>query len=111
MQIIEALDRGVHAFMPTGMHELYTRIYDLYQSGRRPEARALFEQLLPVLAFANQHLDISVHFFKRLLHKQEIYATSRVREPILPFDPIHERMAEQLIERVVELCLQVRGSS
>jgi hypothetical protein len=46
-----------------------------------------------------------------LLHKQEIYATSRVREPILPFDPIHERMAEQLIERVVELCLQVRGSS
>ena len=42
MQIIEALDRGVHAFMPTGMHELYTRIYDLYRSGRREQARALF---------------------------------------------------------------------
>ncbi len=110
MQIIEALDRGVHAFMPTGMHELYTRIFGLYHSGSRDQARALFEQLLPVLAFANQHLDISVHFFKRLLHKQGIYATSRVREPILPFDEAHERTAEQLIERTRELCEQVRGS-
>ena len=110
MQIIEALDRGVHAFMPTGMHELYTRIYDLYRSGRREQARALFENLLPVLAFANQHLDISIHFFKRLLHRQGIYATSRVREPILPFDPVHERVADQLIERIIELCGQVRES-
>lgn len=110
MQIIEALDRGVHAFMPTGMHELYTRIYDLYRSGRREQARALFENLLPVLAFANQHLDISIHFFKRLLHRQGIYATSRVRGPILPFDPVHERVADQLIERIIELCGQVRES-
>jgi len=111
MQIIEALDRGVHAFMPTGMHELYTRIHNLYRSRRRAQARALFEQLLPVLAFANQHLDISVHFFKRLLHKQGIYATSRVREPILPFDPIHVRLADQLIERTIDLCRQVRRES
>jgi len=110
MQIIEALDRGVHAFMPTGMHELYTRIYDLYRSGRREQARSLFERLLPVLAFANQHLDISVHFFKRLLHKQGIYATSRVREPVLPFDQVHEKLADQLIERTIELCRQVRDS-
>ena len=110
MQIIEALDRGVHAFMPTGMHELYTRIYGLYRSGRREQASALFGHLLPVLAFANQHLDISVHFFKRLLHRQRIYATSRVREPILPFDRVHERVADQLIERTIELCRQVRES-
>ena len=111
MQIIEALDRGVHAFMPTGMHELYTRIYALYQGGHRGRAGALFEQLLPVLAFANQHLDISVHFFKRLLYRQGIYATSRVRQPILPFDPVHEAVADQLIERTIELCRQVRTAS
>jgi 4-hydroxy-tetrahydrodipicolinate synthase len=111
MQIIEALDRGVHAFMPTGMHELYTRIYDLYQSGRREQASSLFERLLPVLAFANQHLDISVHFFKRLLHEQGIYDTSRVREPILPFDPIHERVGEQLTAKAMDLCRQVRETN
>jgi dihydrodipicolinate synthase/N-acetylneuraminate lyase len=110
MQIIEALDRGVHAFMPTGMHELYTRIYSLYREGKRQQALLLFEQLLPVLAFANQHLDISVHFFKRLLHRQGIYATPRVREPILPFDPTHQEVAEELIRRVIELCGQIRAS-
>jgi 4-hydroxy-tetrahydrodipicolinate synthase len=109
MQIIEALDRGVHAFMPTGMHELYTRIYSLYQYGQHVRARALYEKLLPVLAFANQHLDISVHFFKRLLHRQGIYATPRVREPILPFDPVHEQIADDLIERAINLCSEVRG--
>ena len=111
MQIIEALDRGVHAFMPTGMHELYTRIYDLYREGQRVEARALFEQLVPVLAFSNQHLDISVHFFKRLLHRQGIYSTPRVREPILPFDPTHEKIAQELIAKTLDLCRHIREST
>src|SRR5690606_13244997 len=86
MQMIEALDRGVHAFLPTGLHGLYTRIYALYASGDRAAARAAFDALLPILAFSNQHLDISIHFFKRLLHRQGVYATPRVRGPILPFD-------------------------
>jgi 4-hydroxy-tetrahydrodipicolinate synthase len=104
MQMIEALERGVHAFMPTGMHELYTQLYHLYQVGEREQARTLFERLLPVLAFANQHLDISVHFFKRLLYAQGIYSTPRVREPILPFDEVHEKLAEELIQKTIELC-------
>lgn len=65
MQMIEALDRGVHAFMPTGMHQIYTRIFSLYHAGQRDEARELFSRLLPVLAFSNQHLDVSIHSFKR----------------------------------------------
>jgi len=103
MQMIEALDRGVHAFMPTGMHRIYVRIYALYASGRRTEARNLFEKVLPVLAFSNQHLDVSIHFFKRLLHAQGVYATARVREPILPFDAVHERVAAELIGRVMAI--------
>ena len=99
-QMIEGLDRGVHGFMPTGMHRAYTRIHALYRQGDRDAAQALFERILPVLAFSNQHLDISIHFFKRLLHGLGIYATPRVREPILPFDAIHERITEGLIERV-----------
>lgn len=103
MQMIEALDRGVDAFMPTGMHRIYARIYDRYVSGKREDARELFENVLPVLAFSNQHLDISIHFFKRLLHAQGVYATARVREPILPFDAVHERVAAELIARVMVL--------
>lgn len=102
-QMIEALDRGVHTLMPTGLHRLYTRIYRLYAAGQRQEAQQLFYQLLPVLAFSNQHLDISIHFFKRLLHRQGIYRTPRVREPILPFDAVHARIAGELIDYAIQL--------
>ncbi len=103
MQMIEALDRGVHAFMPTGMHAIYCRIFKLYAEGRRGEAKGLFQRLLPVLAFSNQHLDISIHFFKKLLHRQGIYETDHVREPILPFDAHHQRVADECIEQALRL--------
>ena len=103
MQMIEAFDRGVHAIMPTAMHAIYTRIYQLYASGDRAGAQALFERLLPVLAFSNQHLDISIHFFKRLLWRQGIYPTDYVRPPALPFDSVHQHIADNLIDRVYEL--------
>jgi len=109
MQMIEALDRGMHALMPTGMDELYVRIDRLYRAGRREEARALFERLLPVLAFSNQHLDISIRFFKRLFWRQGIYATPRVREPLLPFDAVHERLADELIEGALGMIREVSG--
>ena len=103
MQMMEALERGVHVFMPTAMHTIYTRIYALFATGQHQDARALFEQVLPVLAFSNQRLDISIHFFKRLLHKQGLYATAKVRPPIAPLDSIQDRTADALIERVIAL--------
>jgi 4-hydroxy-tetrahydrodipicolinate synthase len=102
-QMTEGLKRGVHAFMPTGMHWIYCGIYSLWKSGNETEAENLFQQILPVLAFSNQHLDISIHFFKRLLHKQGIYPTPNVRQPILPFDSVHREIADKLIEKVINL--------
>jgi dihydrodipicolinate synthase/N-acetylneuraminate lyase len=109
MQMIEALDRGVHAFMPTALHAVYARIYHLYTAGDREGARDLFERLLPILAFANQHLDISIHFFKRLLHAQGIYSTPAVRSPILPFDDAHARVAQELIALACALEAELGG--
>lgn len=102
-QMIEGLKRGVHAFMPTGMHWIYTEIYRLWKSGNEAEAEQLFQQILPVLAFSNQHLDISIHFFKRLLFRQGIYPTDLVREPILPFDKIHAEIADKLINLIIAI--------
>ena len=106
--LIEALDRGVHAFMPTAMHEVYTNIYSLYQKGDRDAALRLFEKIQPVLAFSNQHLDISIHFFKRLLWRQGIYPTPNVREPILPFDEIHIRHADYHINMLLEIMKRIK---
>ncbi len=111
MQMIEGLDRGLHAFMPTGLHWTFARIYNLYKAGRRAEARGLFNKILPVLAFSNQHIDISIHFFKRLLHEQDIYTTSRVRLPIMPFDAVHEKIAAELVNHAILVELEAKGAS
>jgi len=102
-QMIDGLRRGVHSFMPTGMHWIYTKIFRAFHEGNHQEASALFNEILPVLAFSNQNLDISIHFFKRLLWKQGIYPTSNSRQPILPFDDMHVDLADSLIQKVLEV--------
>jgi dihydrodipicolinate synthase/N-acetylneuraminate lyase len=110
-QMIEGLDRGLHAFMPTGLHWTYARIYKLYQAGKRAEARDMFNKILPVLAFSNQHLDVSIHFFKRLLHEQGIYPTTRVRDPIMPFDAVHEKITRELVNHAILVEQEAKGAS
>jgi 4-hydroxy-tetrahydrodipicolinate synthase len=102
-QMPEGLKRGIHAFMPTGMHWIYTKIFKDFHEGNVHEATALFNEILPILAFSNQHLDISIHFFKRLLWKQGIYPTPNVRQPILPFDELQHEIADGLIQKIIEI--------
>ena len=90
------------------MHWIYCEIYSLWKSGNETEAENLFQQILPVLAFSNQHLDISIHFFKKLLYRQGIYPTPNVRQPILPFDSVHEEIADKLIDKVINLEMKIK---
>jgi len=102
-QMIEALDRGVDAFMPTILHDVYGKIYRLHRKGKREEAKMIFTKLLPIISFSHQHLDISIHFNKRLLYRQKIFSTANIRQPILSFDQYHERIADELIEYAIKL--------
>jgi dihydrodipicolinate synthase/N-acetylneuraminate lyase len=65
-QMIDALDRGVHAFMPTELEPLWVAIYRLHRGGQVDASRRLFEGVLPIVAFSNQHIDVSIRFFKQL---------------------------------------------
>jgi len=103
-QMIEGLDRGVNAFMPTILHDVYSKIFELHKSGERERAKKLFYELVPILAFSHQHVDISIHFNKRLVHAQGIFSTSNVKEPILTFDKYHEKIADELIQKAINLC-------
>lgn len=102
-QMTEGLERGVHAFMPTGMHAIYVAIYQWWHSGRKQDAEALFRKLLPVIAFSNQHLDLSIRFFKRLLWRQGMYPTPEVRGDRIPFDALHTILADKHIDWVLTM--------
>ena len=103
-QMLDGLERGVHAFMPEGsMVAIYRAIMTRFVSGDREGARQLFELLLPVLAFSNQHIDISVQFFKRVLVAKGIFGAATVRKPILALDSVQERIAAALVDRVLSL--------
>jgi len=102
-QLIDGLERGVHAFMPTGMNWIYTEIYNRWMQGNRTEAETLFYEILPVLAFSNQHLEVSIHFFKRLLFRQGIYPSDLVRHASIPFDAQHQKTTDTLVQRVIDL--------
>jgi 4-hydroxy-tetrahydrodipicolinate synthase len=102
-QMIEALDRGVHAFNSTAINTPFVHIYALHRSGRREHARALFDRLVPMLAWSHQHIDISIQFLKRYCLRRGLFATANVRAPILRFDRHHERCADEYIDLVLAL--------
>ena len=62
-QLLDALNRDVDAFIPTGLEYIYVKIYNLYKNGNLHDARNLFYELLPVINFSNQNIDISIKFF------------------------------------------------
>ena len=99
-EMMDGLDRGVDAFMPTAMHRIYTEIYRQYARGNRDGAKQLFDQIAPVLAFSNQRLDISIRFFIRMLHAKGIFATPRCRIDGAPLSQKQQRIADELIDKV-----------
>ena len=103
-QMIEALDRGVDAMMPeSSMVRVYAAIYRLYTGGQRDRALRVFRSLLPVLAFTNQEVGTSIAFFKRLLVRKGIFRNDAMRWPGFEWDQYNSRIADELIERYLEL--------
>ena len=103
MGMIEALNRGVHAFIPSTMEVIYNKIYNLYSENKIENARKLFAQIMPVLSFTHQHIDISVKFSKMLRVKEEIFNTNLCREPIKNFDQFQIEEANLHIRKVLDL--------
>lgn len=102
-EMIDGLDRGVDAFMPTAMHHIYVQIYRSHASGDRVAAARLFERIKPVLAFSNQSLDVSIRFFKRMLCTQGVYATDKVRIGGDSFSTDQAQRADELIRLVTKI--------
>jgi 4-hydroxy-tetrahydrodipicolinate synthase len=103
MGMIEALNRGVHAFIPSTMEVIYNQIYNLFIEKKLNKARDLFSTILPILSFTHQHIDIAIKFSKMLRVREEIFTTELCRSPISEFDIYQLEEANIHIEKVISL--------
>lgn len=99
-QMVDALRRGAHAFMPTAMEQIYVAIYRLFQTGDEAAARRLHGELLPVLAFCNQHITTSIRFFKRQRVAEGVFATGVCRPSVPAFDDMFDHESALMIDHV-----------
>jgi len=107
-QMIEALDRGVDALIPeASMVAVYAAIQRAHAGGDRPEAVRLFRRLVPLLAFTNQEIGLSIAFFKRLLVRRGIFESPAMRQPWAGWDEFNLRIADELIELYLGLEQQI----
>ena len=103
MGMIEALNRGVHAFIPSTMEVIYNQIYNLFIKKKINKARDLFSTILPILSFTHQHIDIAIKFSKMLRVREEIFTTELCRSPISEFDIYQLEEANTHIAKVISL--------
>jgi 4-hydroxy-tetrahydrodipicolinate synthase len=103
MGMIEALNRGVHAFIPSTMEVIYNKIYNLFTENKIIESRNLFSKILPVLSFTHQHIDMAIKFSKMLRVKEGIFKTDLCRPPISKFDVYQLEEANNHIEKLIGL--------
>ena len=101
--LIEAINRGVHSFIPATMEIIFNDIYNLTIEGKVDKARTLFNLITPILSFTHQHIDISIKFAKMLRVKEGIFKTNICRGKIEDFDEYQLKEVGVLIERVISL--------
>ena len=105
--LIEALDRGADAYLPTLYPDAYARIWTLHRAGRRDEARDWYRRLLPGLAFMATHPKIQWHLTKAILHAEGIFSTRRIRTNAPPLDETEQRLISELCQHARELAKEL----
>lgn len=101
LQMLEALDRGVRTFCPSAFHKPFVQISRAYFASNRPKAMEMFDTILPYLAWSRQNSDINLQLLKRFCVQQGVITSSKMREPVHPFDRYHEAYASELIQQML----------
>lgn len=105
--MLDSLDRGADAFMPSHMIPSLVRLARLQAAGRGDLARLLFERLLPLFAFVAQHLDVSLRVGKMLRVAEGIFTSDHCRPPVAPLDARMEGEARRLVRRSLAIAGEI----
>ncbi len=101
--LIEAINRGVHSFIPSTMEIIFNDIYNLTINRKFDQARELFNSIIPIISFTHQHIDISIKFSKMLRVKEGIFDTNVCRGEIFDFDEYQLKEVNILLERIISI--------
>jgi len=106
--LMDGLAHGAMGVMPgPAFTEVYARLFELYDSGRVSEAKALFNRMQPYLVFALQHLEVAIQIEKRVLMRRGVFPSDRLREPTLALDQAYQAQMDELADLVIGLCQEV----
>ena len=75
----------------------------LFACGEAVAARELHARLAPVLAFSNQHIAVSIRFFKHLRHREGKFSTALCRQGVAELDLHQMHELEVNMDRVLAL--------
>lgn len=101
-QLIEAYDRGIHCFMPSGLFKIYVNSFNLYHSKNRDAAKKLFYDMSPIMLFTCQAGRINEYFHKSYFERIGIFKNRNMRiDPEL--DPYRERICQEMVDLATRL--------
>lgn len=103
--VIEAFDRGATGVIPgAAVHEVYVEIYERYEAGGRAGARELHGELLPLLSFLGQGLEMFIHYEKTTLERRGLIESAYCRRPGFDPDDRYDAVFEELVEPLLAQC-------
>ena len=111
IQLMDAMERGVHTFIPTGLERVYVTIMKNFENGDIESASKLFKRLLPVIMYSNQNIETSIRFFKELRKAEGLFDTSVCRTDRGSFSEIDKTANQKALETALTLIRDVVSMS
>lgn len=103
LHLPEDFTRGVSGVMPTvALGRAFVCLWKLLEGGDERAARSLHRDLLPLLNFTMQSIEMLIACEKELLVRRGIVRTACCREPAHALDAVQRRELERHAARLVE---------
>ena len=75
----------------------------MYNNGQVKKSRNLFNEILPIINFSNQNIDISIKFFKIARVKEKLFSSSYCRNIEAKFDKFQYKEANNMLNLINKL--------
>lgn len=102
LSLLDSLERGAIGNMPApNFTRFFATVQRRWEDGDREGAEGEFAVGLPFVLWTMQSIDHSVASAKTELHRRGVIASSRLRQPVVPLDPVAIGQLDRFIDRKI----------